>query len=347
MAMQFDSKTFNNEAFGKYIETLPNPNKDELIKSGALVASAEIKNLLSSQTGSYYAKIPMYGRIGGAAVNYDGGTNITSSNMETFTRGVQAFGRAAAWTEKDFSVDITAGVDYMSEIAKQVAEYKDDLNTEVLMSILKGIFAMSDDEGKKFVEAHTHDITAEIDAEVTAASLNTAIQKACGDKKQKFSLVIMHSAVATNLENLNLLNYLKYTDANGVQRDLAMATWNGKTVLIDDGMPTEAAADHTKYTTYVFGQGAIEYADLGAKVPYEMSRDPKTNGGEDTLYWRERICYAPKGFDFIGTPASLSPTNAEFEDGANWGLASNGKSGGEKKVYNHKDIAIARIISRG
>ena len=345
--MQFDSKTFNDVAFGKYIETLPNPKKDELIKSGALVASAEIKNLLSSQTGSYYAKIPMYGRIGGTAVNYDGGTDIQSSNMETFTRGVQAFGRAAAWTERDFSVDVTAGVDFMSEIAKQVSEYKDDLNTEVLLSILKGIFAMTDDEGRAFVEGHTHDISGEIDADVAATSLNTAIQKACGDKKQKFSLVIMHSAVATNLENMQLLHYLKYTDANGVQRDLNIGTWNGKTVLVDDGMPTEVASDHTKYTTYVFGQGAIEFADLGAKVPFEMSRDPKTNGGEDTLYWRERICYAPKGFDFVGKPATLSPTNEEFENGANWALVSNGKTGTDRKVYNEKDIAIARIISRG
>ena len=50
----------------------------------------------------------------------------------------------------------------------------------------------------------------------------------------------MHSQVATNLENLNLLAYLKYTDANGIQRDLSLGTWNGKVVLVDDSMPTVA-----------------------------------------------------------------------------------------------------------
>ena len=74
---------------------------------------------------------------------------------------------------------------------------------------------------------------------VGPTTLNTAIQQACGDHKQKFSLVICHSSVATHLENLNLLTYLKYTDANGIERDLGMATWNGRLVIIDDSMPVE------------------------------------------------------------------------------------------------------------
>lgn len=41
----------------------------------------------------------------------------------------------------------------------------------------------------------------------------------------------MHSEVATNLENLQLLKYLTYTDADGIQRDLGLATWNGRMVI--------------------------------------------------------------------------------------------------------------------
>lgn len=105
-----------------------------------------------------------------------------------------------------------------------------------------------------FVEAHTYDI-AQAGAEHTddtmkmdATTLNSAIQKACGDNKQKFKLVYCHSAVATNLENLKLLAYLKYTDAQGIERDLEMGTWNGRLVIIDDSLPTkvvEAVAEDT------------------------------------------------------------------------------------------------------
>ena len=233
----------------------------------------------------------------------------------------------------------------MSEVAKQVAEYWDDIDTGTLLSIIKGIFSMTGEKNLEFVNNHTFDITGEVDNEITATTLNTAVQKASGDKRTKFTLVFMHSAVATNLENQNLLEYLKYTDAQGVQRALPLATWNGRTVIIDDGMPV---SEDGKYTTYVFGEGAFKFANLGARVPFEMSRDPKTNGGEDTLYSRRRMCFAPAGISYTkASQATLSPTDAELANGANWKLIDNGKSGDELKVVNHKDIAIARIISMG
>lgn len=341
---KFDAKSFNENAFGSYVETLPNPNKDELVKSRVLVADETIKSLLSSQTGSYYGTIPFYGRIGGDALNYDGETDITATSMDTFEQAVVAVGRAKAWTEKDFSVEITAGVDFMSEIAKQVVEYWDDVDTGMIMAILKGVFSMKGDANLEFVNNHTFDISAEVDNKVDATSLNSAIQKASGDKRAKFSMVFMHSAVATNLENQNLLEYLKYTDANGIQRALPLAQWNGRMVIVDDGMPVE----NGKYTTYVFGEGAIRYADLGAKVPYAMARDESKNGGMDTLYSRRRMCFAPYGISYTkASQASLSPTNAELENGDNWKLIDNGKSAGDLKTVNHKDIAIARIISLG
>ena len=205
---------------------------------------------------------------------------------------------------------------------------------------------MSGDKNLEFVNNHTYDITGEVDNEITSTTLNTAIQKASGDKRAKFSMVFMHSAVATKLENLNLLEYLKYTDANGVQRALPLATWNGRMVIIDDGMPYETSDAGTKYTTYVFGEGAFRFANLGAKVPYEMGRDPAKNGGQDTLYSRRRMCFAPYGISYTkSSQASLSPTNAELENGANWKLIDNGGEGDALNVVNHRDIAICRIIS--
>ena len=141
--LKFDAKSFNPEAFGSYVETLPNPNKDELIKSRVIVHDEKIKNLLGSQTQSYYGTIPFYGRIGGDALNYDGETDITATSMDTFEQSVVAIGRAKAWTENDFSYDITAGVDFMDEVAKQVAEYWDDVDTGMVMAVLKGIFSMT------------------------------------------------------------------------------------------------------------------------------------------------------------------------------------------------------------
>ena len=346
---KFDSKSFNPQAFGGYVETLPQTNRDELIKSSVLKSDAELSELFSSQTGSVYAVRPIHGRIDGDGQNYDGQTDIEASTTDTYEQGVIVVGRSGAWVEKDFSYDVTSGVDFMDQVGKQVATWWDGIFSGVLMSIIKGVFAMTGDKNLEFVNNHTYDITGEVDNEVGVATLNSAIQQAAGDHRANFTMALMHSAVATNLENQNLLQHLKYTDANGVQRALPLGTWNGRTVIIDDSMPAEKQDDGTvKYTTYLFGDGAISYAPIGAKVPYEMDRNPAKNGGEDTLYARDRKCYAPYGISFTKkSVATLSPTNAELANGANWTLVDNGKEGSELKTINHKHIAIARIISLG
>lgn len=345
---QFNSKSFNQVAFGAYIDSLPNLKKSELVKSNVLKPNAEMRRAFCSQGGTGYAILPMYGRIEGEALNYDGKTDIEPQATKTFERGVVVVGRANAWLEDDFSEDITGGVGFMSNVAKQVKEYFDDVDQKTLLSILKGIFKMTGGKNDEFVKNHTYDISEEPENnKVDVTTLNTAIQQACGDNKTKFSVVIMHSVVATNLENLNLLNYLKYTDINGIQRDLGLATLNGKIVLIDDSMPVEDSLDDDSklYTTYILGKGAIDFEDIGAKVPYEINRDPKTNGGQDTLYARTRKCFAPFGISYTKqSQVSLSPTNAELENGSNWSLVQDT----DKGVYiEDKAIPIARIISKG
>jgi len=354
---KFDSKSFNPEAFKYLVDRIPNLKTNEMRKSRALAPNADIKTVLGSQNGTEYARLAMRGLLDGEAVNYDGQTDITATSTKTFERGVVVVGRAKAWTEKDFSYDITGGVDFMGNVSAQVAEYKEGLDQNTLLAVLSGIFSMTDAKSKEFVDAHTSDITDNGEGVMTPTTLNSATNKACGANKKKFSLVFMHSDVATNIENLQLLEYLKYTDANGITRDLALATWSGKLVVVDDYLPTEEVAEsasgagdgYTKYTTYVLGDGAIDFEDVGVKVPYEMDRDPAKNGGEDTLYMRQRKVFAPKGISYEKkSQASLSPTDAELANGANWVLVHSGEATASQRSYiNHKAIPIARIISRG
>lgn len=352
---QFDSKIFNGEVFGSYVDRTPNLNRNELLKSGALKNRSDFKNLFSEQTGSFYGTVPIKGILDGDALNYDGSTDITSTGTTTYSQSVIVVGRAKAWTENDFSEDITAGEDFMQNVASQVGEYWDNIDQETILSVLKGIFSMTGTANKKFVDTHTYDITAKSgnEALLGPTTLNNTMAQACGDNKATFSLAIMHSTPATNLENLKLLDYLKYTDKEGIERQLSIGTWNGRIVLVDDGMPVEDVAEssdnagdgYTKYTTYVLGNGAIDYCDVGAKIPYEMDRDPAKNGGQDTLYSRQRKVFAPKGVSFTKKSlASLSPTNSELENGTNWELV---KDATGSKTINHKAIAIARIISKG
>lgn len=400
---KFDSKTFNPEAFGAYVKRIPNVTKNELAKSGAVGSNEQARAALSNQTGSLYARIPYFGRIDGStSQNNDGATNIESTNTTTYEQGFVVASRMDSWTERSFSKNITAGVDFMDNVAAQIADYKFDVRQAMLLAILKGVYSMkttgstvAEKAAKEFVEKHTFDISNDADCMVASATLNKAIQKACGDNKNIFKLVIMNSEVATNLENMKLLKYMTQTDANGIERELALATWNGRTVLIDDNMPSAAAtAGYAKatsatpgalkvvantatpganeiklegvtptlneyaakegdfvvyheagiaYTTYVLGEGAIILDDIGDSVPYEMSRDPKTNGGQDTLYVRDRYICGVDGISFE-KPSSItaSASNTDLETGTNWNIINDGT-----KAIPHKAIAIAKIVSRG
>lgn len=388
----FDQKNFNGEVFGAYVDQTENLNRNELLKSGAIVEKPQYASLLPDQTGGNYLTIPIKARIGGTANNYDGNTNITAESRETYTQSRIVVGRANGWTEKDFSSDIT-GEDFLPA-AQEIAEYWDDVDQKTILAILKGIFSMTGAGNEDFVTKHTYDVSDNAtEYGFKETTLNNAIQKALGDNKAKFSLAIMHSKIATDLENLKLIAYMKYTDAQGIERDLTLGTLNGRTVLVDDNMPTETAkAKYVKakqtdkdalevvdtgatkgqvnkadvstdvtgakagdyvvllpagdvYTTYVFGAGAIEYTDCGAKVPYEMDRNPEKNGGETTLYSRQRKCWSPVGISFKDG-SIISPTDEELEKGSNWQLAQNNKSGAEK-YFPIKAIPIARIKTRG
>ena len=92
----------------------------------------------------------------------------------------------------------------------------------------------------------------------------------------------MHSTVATNLENLNAIQYLKYTDTQGVQRDLGIATWNGRLVLIDDSVPTTStqtdAGTAGVYTLTVTGAGGI-----GDKISFDGIEYTCTDAGSGAL----------------------------------------------------------------
>ena len=343
---KFDAKSFNPQAFKYRADRIPRTRLNEMRKSRILAGNPDIRSVFTTQDGTGYARIAMRGLLDGDAVNYDGKTDITATSTKTFEQGVVVVGRAKAWVEKDFSHDITGGIDFMDNVAAQVAEYWQDVDQDTLLAVLRGVFSMTSAKGVEFVKKHTFTV----DGPMEATTLNSATAQACGDRKKKFTMIFMHSAVATNLENLNLLTALKYTDKEGVTRDLTLYTWNGKLVIVDDGMPTEQAEDgSTVYTSYVLGEGTINYEDIGAKVPYEMARDPKTNGGQDTLYTRQRKVFAPFGLSYEkAKQASLSPTDDELADGTNWDLVHSGEATEAERSYvNDKVIAIARIKSKG
>ena len=336
----FDQKHYDDVTFQKYKSKLQNTKLNNFIKSGVLVKNQSLAERMREGVGVHTIAEPIKGLLDGDVINYDGKTNITATSRKTYLQNKVVLGRAKAWQEKDFATDIT-GAEFMpyGPMSEEVNEYYEGVDQEDILAILAGIFAMSDEAGAAFVTKHT----TELNEAIKATSLNRAITKASGDHRNQYAMAIMHSNVAADLEDLNVITFLTQTDANGIQRDLGLATWNGRLVVIDDDAPV---SEDGKYTTYVLGKGSIEFADCGVKVPSEMVRDALTNGGIDVLVTRQRHLFAPKYISFTNKAvASLSPKAEELANGANWEIVNDGAAEG-KTYVNDKLIPFVRIISK-
>lgn len=262
---EYNGKKFNPQVFEKYAEKVPNLKRNELIKSGVYDVKNKYRALMTNQDGGDYIITPIKGLLDGEVQNYDGIVSMTPTSKKTFYQGKPVFGRMKAWQEKDFATELT-GVNWIKDIAGEVAEYYQGVDQADLLAILKGIFAMSqtDAGNKEFVEKHTSDVSAVGEGKVDSAAANKAVQKALGANKGIITLAIMHSEVATNLENMQLLTYMLYNDANGIQRQLNIATWNGKVVIIDDDMPVENVdAQYAKTSDEALVEGKTYYTKSG------------------------------------------------------------------------------------
>ena len=336
---------FDEELFLDMWKEAPDLYLTAMIESGAVVEDSTIADMIQGQ-GNIYT-IPFYNAVDGEDQNYDGQTDITTEEVGGgFQTGV-VYGRSKGFFARNFTAELS-GADPMAHIVSSVAKYWQRRRQMRLIGILNGVFGITGASGnaKKWGENHNLDLSSKTATayKIGETDLNDLATMACGDNKNAFSLAIMHSDVAKTLENKQLLEYWKYTDANGIQKSLNIASVNGYTAIIDDGVPCESVGgegdtkDLKKYTTYLLGTGVIRTAKGRVDVPVEANRDPKKNGGQDELILRMRETLHPNGFSFK-VPTSgwtQSPTDTQLFATANWSLQ-----------FDPKAIPMARLITNG
>lgn len=245
-----------------------------------------------------------------------------------------------AWTARDFVRDVQKA-DPMGHIISRVAKYWNKYRQKQIIAMLNGIFGISDDTE---LSQHVYNIATK-EATVTdknligATTLNDAITKALGDHKDSFAMAIMHSDVAKTLENLQLLEYSKYTDPSGITRPLNIGYYNGKLVIVDDGMPvaeSSSVSGQKEYTTYLLGVGSILMGKGNQSYPVEAMREPTKNGGQDTLITRVTEGLHPNGFSFEPTEKKLVYNDTELWTSESW-----------KRKMPHKTIPMAKLVTNG
>ena len=256
MAGTYLNYPFNPELFSYNWQNEKDLVLTTIASCGAIAENAELKALIAN--GSDLFSLPFYKTITGTPGNYDGQTDVPVADPEGGYQSGIVFGRTQGWREKDFIVDYNSGADPMKQITSQVAKFWDKQRQKIILNILAGIFGIDNaawNEHKKSLLSATPGTVTDAN-KIGATTIGDAVVDALGDNGDVVALAIMHSRVAANLANLNLLNYWKYTDSRGIERKLRIGDINGITVLINDNVPNKkAVATATKgvYTVKVGG----------------------------------------------------------------------------------------------
>lgn len=308
---------FDEELFALNFENQPDLVKNAMVNSGAMVIDDYVASLIANG-GNYYT-VPFYNTLADEEQdNYDGATDMSVSDASGAAQSGVVYGRMKAWRAPQFAADITKA-DPMGAIAAGIAPYYTKQRQKRLVGITNAVLSLD--------EMKSHCVTKKA---LTENTLSDVSQEIWGDAKDNITLAVMHSSVAQVFEDLSRAQYLRYTDATGMTREVRTITVNGILCVIDDTVGKNTAAPSGRggenaaatYDTYLFGAGAIRYANAPVNNPVEVWRDAVKFGGIDFIGTRVRETIHPNGFTFK-KPANMtnSPTNAQLFDKSNWQLA--------------------------
>jgi len=318
--------------------------KSRLIRSGAVVADGEMADMLNG--GGLTFNMPTYDdldndveRVADESVRntFTGGVvDPTPNKIGTFTEVSVRLERNNSWTATKLA-KLMSGDDPAAAIQSRVADYWVRRQQACFVSVVNGIFAdnAAAPAGTEHVQNDmTNDIsgvgyTAGVTDFSAEAFVDTTLTM--GDSMEDLSMIMVHSVVYARMLKNNLIDFIP-DSVNG--NAITVPTFLGREVIVDDGLPVSGSI----YESWVFGAGAIVFAQGSPDKPTEVDNQPGAgNGaGQEILYNRVRWGFHPKGHAYDGATPAGGPSNAVLAAAASW-----------KRVFpERKQIKIARLISR-
>lgn len=292
-----------------------------IFQSGIITRDSKFDQLASEAAQVH--NMPFFADLNGDSEDIVEGTSLTEAKITSKMDTSTTIRRAKMWAATDLSAQL-AGTDPMSAIGNLVAGFWARDHQKELLNMLDGVFASTSMSG------HVLDITAGTGdaANFSGKSFIDAMQK-LGDARNSLTAVVMHSATKAYLDKLNLIQNIRQSDA------LSFDTYMGRRVIVDDGCPV----DTDKYTTYLFGEGAIAFGvgNPVGLVPVEVDRDKRKGSGVNYLISRKAFIMHPRGVAWTNKNRTNaeSVSRAELKKGTNW-----------ERVYEPKQIRIVKFVHK-
>lgn len=191
------------------------------------------------------------------------------------------------------------------------------------------------------VASNNSDMVVDAGGTINAAAIIRA-KATMGDYSGQLgglSVIAMHSAVQTELQILNLIDFSPLAD-----QIPEFGRFQGMRVVVDDSMPIIGTGASAKYLSVIFGPGALGYAEQQPDndIRYVDEEDRGNGGGAEILWTRRNYVIHPLGYSFLsatitGTPTTTRPVSANWSDLA---LATNWE-----RKFNRKQVPLAFVTS--
>ena len=292
--------------------------KSRILTSGIAIANPKLNELVTA--GGTTMQMPYWKDLTGADEVLSDQNPLTPGKIGADKDIACLLLRGRAWGANELAGAL-AGDDPMAAIADRVSDYWARREQAILVSVLTGVFA----------SASMSNHIADNSSAVISGNMVLDAKQLLGDSADQLQAIMMHSAVYTELQKQNLIQYTTTSDGK-----ITIPTYLTYQVIVDDGMPVdtvgEGASAYKVYTTYLFARGSIGRGE-GTPVsltPTETDRD--SLAGEDFLINRRALVLHPMGVKWKGTPAGSTPSNTELATGTNW-----------ERVYEDKNIGLVAI----
>lgn len=292
-----------------------------IFQSGIITRDSQFDQLASEPAQVH--NMPFFNDLTGDSEDVIEGQDLTAAKITSNQDTSTTIRRAKMWSSTDLAAQL-AGKDPMKAIGDLAAGFWARDHQKELLNILDGAFASTS------MTDHVLDITGKTGkaANFSGEAFIDAMQL-MGDARNSLTAVVMHSATKSYLDKLNLIQTIRQSDA------VSFDTYMGRRVIVDDGCPV----DTDKYTTYLFGEGAIAFG-VGSPVgmtPTEVDRDKRKGSGVDFLIMRKAFIMHPRGVAWQNKTRAHaeSVSRAELKDTGNW-----------KRVYEPKQIRIVKFTHK-
>lgn len=285
--------------------------KTAFFESGILVSNSDMSQLLAGPSNTF--TIPWW-------VDLDASIESNYSNdvytdiavplaVNTASMGARAAYLNEGWSCMNLVKNITKQ-DPLEHVANRLLSYWQRVAQRRTIATTIGIYNDN-------VAGNGGDMVVDAGGPISAAAIIRA-KATMGDYSGALgglSVIAMHSAVQTELQILNLIDFTPIAD-----QVPEFGRFQGMRVVVDDSMPVITGTPN-KYLSVIFGPGAIGYAEEQPAgedgLEYERAPDRGNGGGAETLWTRRNFVVHPLGFNFTGTTITGTPTTTR-PISANW-----------------------------